>query len=82
MSNAADLACGGFTFKGAFTVVHQPVEVYFFHFVEDPVPEENHFHWSTYRIRKRNWVVIDGASAIFSQNTLRTKQDLHLERYW
>ena len=66
-----DVACGGFTFKGAFSVVYQPVEVYFFHYVEDPIHEENYFHWSTYRVRRRNYVIIDGASMESSQNDFK-----------
>jgi hypothetical protein len=45
-----DLACGGFTFRGAFKVDFQLVEVYFFHFVQVPSESEvNYYHWSSYR---------------------------------
>ncbi len=56
-----DFACAGFTFRGAYSIDYQPVEVYFFHYIKDAKPEENYYHWSTYRV-KRNHVSLQDFS--------------------
>lgn len=56
-----DLACGGFTFKGAFSIDHTPVEVYFFHFIKDLDDKLDNFnHWSTYRVSRRKYAILQG----------------------
>jgi hypothetical protein len=54
-----DLSCGGFTFRGAFAADFQSVEVYFFHIIKNPdVNEDNFYHWSTYQVDSRKYVIL------------------------
>ncbi len=61
-----DPACGGFTYKGAFSGLDDlddfEAEVYFFHFVpSNTTSTASHFNWSTYRVKTRDHVVLENA---------------------
>ena len=48
-----DLACAGFTFKGATKTLTYPMQMYFFHVI--PPTNENdipYFYWSTYKTNR------------------------------
>ena len=61
----SDPACGSFTFKGTSKVPGLEFETYFFHFVPSEWfalngTIEQYFHWTSYRVRSRNYAVVKG----------------------
>jgi hypothetical protein len=73
-----DLACGGFTFRGAFKPKKILVEVYFFHVIQDQDPEpgqkKKFYNWSTYRVKSRNFLLLR-AKIVTSTNMSSTAQE-------
>ena len=47
-----DLACGGFTFKGSYKTLTQPMEMYFYHIVPEKTGTD-YFYWSTYKVNRK-----------------------------
>jgi len=47
-----DLACGGFTFKGSYKTLTQPMEMYFYHIVPEKTGTD-YFYWSTYNVNRK-----------------------------
>ena len=49
-----DLACGGFTFKGAYKTANYVMEMYFFHVISDVHKDFNKYlYWSTYSVNRK-----------------------------
>ena len=50
-----DLACGGFTFKGAYKTTNHVMEMYFFHVISDVHNNDfnKHLYWSTYKVNRK-----------------------------
>jgi hypothetical protein len=68
-----DEACAGFTFRGAFRVKSKTVEIYFFNFVQ-PTKTLTHTHWSSYRVKGRNYVKIPMEISELSEKSVKSKK--------
>ena len=66
-----DLQCGGFTFKGAKTILTNKVEIYFFHIIKQDSASlalyKRYPQWSTYIVSYRDYVVLVGKYAVESE---------------
>ena len=71
----ADPACGGFTFKGTSStsglLSKLKFQIYFFHFFpaehfdrKRKQDQQQHYHWTSYKVRSRNFVRISGYDVI------------------
>ena len=71
-----DIQCGGFTFKGTRSTSVSEVEVYFFHFISDQAryltTEIEYPHWTSYIVRKRAYVVLNGRYGSYADFGLQT----------
>jgi len=59
-----DLSCAGFTFKGTPHIKSAKYEIFFFHYIPKKLFDEvkmkkNYFHWTTYKVKSRNFVKLD-----------------------